>query len=42
MASKAPKFLKKEAASKFPAKKPGISGDTPKGRKALLPPKKRK
>jgi hypothetical protein len=29
----------KAAAKKFPAKKPGVSGDTPKPRKALAPKK---
>lgn len=43
MAKSPPKFTKGgKAAQKFPAKKPGVSGDAPKARKALAPPKKRK
>lgn len=42
MAKAPPKFLKGKAAQKFPAKKPGVSGDAPKARKALEPSKKRK
>lgn len=32
-------FGKGKAAAKFPAKKPGISGDAQKSRKALVPKK---
>lgn len=42
MAKAPPKFLKGKDAQKFPAKKPGVSGDAPKGRKALQPKKKGK
>jgi len=39
MAKSPPKFLKGKEAKKFPAKKPGVSGDNPKQRKALAPKK---
>lgn len=32
-------FGKGKAAQKYPAKKPGVSGDSPKQRKALAPKK---
>jgi hypothetical protein len=35
MAKAPPKFLKGKDAKKYPAKKPGVSGDNPKARKAL-------
>lgn len=37
-----PKFLKGKESPKFPAKKPGLSGDKPKARKAFQPKKKGK
>jgi len=42
MAKSPPKFVKGKDTKKFPAKKPGVSGDSPKDRKALAPPKKKK
>lgn len=41
MAKAPPKFLKGKDTKKYPAKKPGVSGDTPKERKALIARKKK-